>query len=46
MSDDIGKQKSVERGWVELKSGLGDIVTEDDTFLDALMKEVIDESTM
>ena len=37
--------QSVERGWVELKSGLGEIVTEDDTFLEDLMKEVENEST-
>lgn len=36
--------QSVERGWVELKSGLGEIVTEDDTFLKDLMKEIENES--
>ncbi|SEA84375.1 hypothetical protein SAMN05660420_03382 [Desulfuromusa kysingii] len=35
---------SVERGWVELRSGLGEIVTEDDTFLEDIMKEIDNES--
>lgn len=37
--------QSVERGWVELKSGLGETVTEDDTFLEGLMEEIKNEST-
>ena len=37
--------QSVERGWVELKSGLGEVVTEDDTFLEDLMEEIKNEST-
>lgn len=36
--------QSVERGWVELKSGLGEIMPEDDTFLKDLMKEIENES--
>ena len=43
--DQMDFLQSVERGWVELKSGLGEVVTEDDTFLEDLMKEVENEST-
>jgi len=42
---DEEKRKSVERGWVELKSGQGEIVTEDDTFIEDVIKEIDDEST-
>jgi len=31
---------SVERGWYELRSGLGDVVAEDDTFFDSIRKEL------
>ncbi|MDW7645778.1 MAG: hypothetical protein SCI25_12145 [Desulfuromonadales bacterium] len=37
--------QSVERGWVELKSGLGEVVTEDDTFFEEVMEEIRNEST-
>ena len=43
--DQMDFLQSVERGWVELKSGVGEIVTEDDTFLKDLMKEIENEST-
>lgn len=32
--------ESVERGWYELHSGLGAVVTEDDTFYDSVKKEL------
>ena len=31
---------SVERGWYELRSGLGSVVAEDDTFFDSIRKEL------
>jgi hypothetical protein len=31
---------SVERGWYELRSGLGDVVAEGDAFYDSLKKEL------
>lgn len=31
---------SVERGWYELHSGLGNLVTEDDTFFDSIRNEL------
>ena len=31
---------SVERGWYELRSGLGDVVAEGDTFFDSIRKEL------
>jgi predicted transcriptional regulator len=31
---------SVEQGWVEIHSGLGEIVGEDDNFFDLLKKEI------
>jgi len=31
---------SVERGWYELRSGLGDVVAEGDAFCDSLKKEL------
>ncbi len=43
--DQINFLQSVECGWVELKSGLGEVVAEDDTFLEDLMKEIKNEST-
>lgn len=43
--DQMDFLQSVERGWVELKSGIGEVVTEDDTFLDDLMEEIKNEST-
>lgn len=43
--DHMAFLESVERGWVELRSGLGETVTEDDTFLEDIMKEIDDEST-
>jgi hypothetical protein len=43
--DQMDFLQSVERGWVELKSDLGEIVTEDDTFLEDLMEEIKNEST-
>lgn len=43
--DQMDFLQSVERGWVELKSGLGETVTEDDTFLKNLMEEIENEST-
>ena len=42
--DQMDFLQSVERGWVELKSGLGENVTEDDTFLEDLMEEIKNES--
>ena len=43
--DQMDFLKSVERGWVELRSGLGDIVKEDDTFFEDLMEEIKNEAT-
>lgn len=43
--DQMDFLQSVERGWVELKSGIGEIVTENDTFLKNLIKEIENEST-
>jgi predicted transcriptional regulator len=34
---------SVERGWYELHSGLGEIVTENDTFFASIRKEIWNE---
>ncbi len=34
---------SVERGWYELHSGLGEIVTEKDTFFASIRKEIRNE---
>lgn len=36
---------SVERGWYELRSGLGEVVAEDDTFFDAIRAELNNEKT-
>jgi hypothetical protein len=36
---------SVERGWYELHSGLGEIVTENDTFFASIRKEIRNEKT-
>jgi len=36
---------SVERGWYELRSGLGEIVAETDGFFDAIRKEIRNEKT-
>ncbi|APG25722.1 MULTISPECIES: hypothetical protein [Syntrophotalea] len=43
--DQMNFIKSVERGWVELKSGLGEIVTEEDDFFDEIMKDINNEPT-
>ena len=34
---------SVERGWYELRSGLGEIVAENDGFFDSIRKEIRNE---
>lgn len=34
---------SVERGWYELRSGLGELVTEGDGFFDSIRKEILNE---
>ncbi len=34
---------SVERGWYELRSGLGELVAEDDGFFDSIRKEIHNE---
>ena len=34
---------SVERGWYELRSGLGDLVAEEDVFFDSIRKEILNE---
>lgn len=34
---------SVERGWYELRSGLGEVVTENDDFFDSVRKEIRNE---
>ncbi len=36
---------SVERGWYELRSGLGDVVAENDDFFDSIRKELRTEKT-
>lgn len=36
---------SVERGWYELRSGLGEIVTEDDDFFASIRNEFRNEKT-
>jgi uncharacterized protein (DUF1810 family) len=36
---------SVERGWYELRSGLGEIVTEKDDFFASIRKEIRNEKT-
>lgn len=36
---------SVERGWYELRSGLGDVVAENDDFFDSIRKEIRHEKT-
>lgn len=36
---------SVERGWYELRSGLGEIVAENDSFFDSIRKEIRNEKT-
>lgn len=43
--DQMNFINSVERGWVELKSGLGEIVTEEDDFFDEIMKDINNEPT-
>lgn len=34
---------SVERGWYELRSGLGELVAENDDFFDSIRKEIHNE---
>jgi hypothetical protein len=34
---------SVERGWYELRSGLGEIVTDDDDFFESVRRDIRDE---
>lgn len=36
---------SVERGWYELRSGLGDVVAENDGFFNSIRKEIGNEKT-
>ena len=36
---------SVERGWYELRTGLGEIVTENDDFFSSIRSEIRDERT-
>jgi hypothetical protein len=36
---------SVERGWYELRSGLGEVVAENDDFFNAVRKELRNEKT-
>ena len=36
---------SVERGWYELRSGLGELVTENDGFFASVRKEIWNEKT-
>jgi hypothetical protein len=36
---------SVERGWYELRSGLGEVVAEKDDFFSSLRKEIRNEKT-
>lgn len=36
---------SVERGWYELRSGLGELVTENDDFFVSIRKEIRNEKT-
>ena len=33
---------SVEQGWVEIRSGLGEVVSDDDDFFESLSKEIRD----
>jgi hypothetical protein len=33
---------SVEQGWVEVRSGLGEVVSDDDDFFESLSKEIRD----
>jgi len=35
--------QSVERGWFELQSGLGEVVTKDDDFIESIRRDVHDE---
>jgi len=35
--------QSVERGWFELQSGLGEVVTEDDNFIESIRGDIHDE---
>lgn len=37
--------ESVERGWYELHSGLGEVVAEDDGFFDTVRRDIDNEST-
>ena len=36
---------SVERGWYELRSGLGELVTDDDDFFESLKRDLRNEKT-
>lgn len=36
---------SVERGWYELRSGLGELVTEEDTFFESVGREIRDNES-
>lgn len=36
---------SVERGWYELRSGLGEIVTDDDDFFESLKRDLRNEKS-
>ena len=36
---------SVEHGWYELRSGLGEFVAEDDNFFDSIREEIRDEKS-
>lgn len=36
---------SVERGWYELSSGLGELVAENDDFFDSIRKEIRNDKT-
>ncbi len=40
--DDIMRELSVELGWIELRLGQGEIVTDDDTFFDDIRNEIRD----
>jgi hypothetical protein len=35
---------SVEQGWVEVRSGLGEVVSDDDDFFESLSKEIRDSN--
>ncbi|MCF6179322.1 MAG: hypothetical protein L3J63_08045 [Geopsychrobacter sp.] len=35
--------QSVERGWFELQSGLGEVVTENDNFIESIKRDIHDE---